>query len=74
MEKHTNKHIDRRKFFKIVGITAATTSTTMISCNTKKEETYEDMKLGPIPTDKMTYRINPTTKDNNYFWNNLIIR
>ena len=63
MEKHTNKHIDRRDFFKIVGITAATTSTTLISCNSKKEESYEDIELGPIPTDKMTYRINPTTKD-----------
>ncbi|MDO4756275.1 MAG: aldo/keto reductase, partial [Parabacteroides sp.] len=62
MKKHTH-HMDRRDFFKIVGITAATTSTTLIGCKSKEENNNEDIALGPIPTDKMTYRFTPTTKD-----------
>ena len=62
MEEHTN-HIDRRDFFKIVGITAAATTTSFVGCSPQKENTPQSTQLGPVPTDKMTYRTTPTTKD-----------
>ena len=63
MENKTN-HLDRRDFLKIVGITAATSTASLYGCAPKAEKAIpEAPALGPIPTDKMTYRINPTTKD-----------
>ena len=63
MENKTN-HLDRRDFLKIVGITAATSTASLYGCAPKAEKAIpEATALGPIPTDKMTYRINPTTKD-----------
>ena len=63
MENKTN-HLDRRDFLKIVGITAATSTASLYACAPKAEKAIpEATALGPIPTDKMTYRINPTTKD-----------
>ena len=63
MEK---KNISRRSFVKKAGIGsailgAAALSGGIISCKSKKKETVESGPLGPIPTDKMTYRTNPKT-------------
>jgi Predicted oxidoreductases of the aldo/keto reductase family len=52
------KDINRRDFLKIVGIAAATT--TLNSCGVKKNNVSEFSELGPVPTDKMTYRSFPS--------------
>lgn len=57
MEEHTN-HINRRDFFKIVGITAAT-STALYSCGLQNGDSSGNKALGPVPKDKMTYRSFP---------------
>lgn len=54
MEEHS-KNINRRDFLKIVGITAATSTATLYGCGSK-ESTPDGKALGPVPTDKMTYR------------------
>ena len=57
--------MDRRKFLKIFGGSALTTAAVMTGCKSKKEtkavEEY-NQQVEP-PTDQMTYRTNPTTKD-----------
>ena len=58
-----NKDIDRRKFLKgfgagTVGLTAA-----MYGCNPNKKKSELSATIGEIPTDKMTYRINPHSGD-----------
>ena len=60
------KNIDRRKFIKISG--AAAVTTTMASCagengTANGEVDYMGHHEGEVPKDKMTYRINPKTKD-----------
>ena len=57
--------MDRRKFLKIFGGSALTTAAVMTGCKSKKEtKAVEEYKqqVDP-PTDQMTYRTNPTTKD-----------
>ena len=57
--------MDRRKFLKIFGGSALTTPAVMTGCKSKKEtKAVEEYKqqVEP-PTDQMTYRTNPTTKD-----------
>ncbi len=57
--------MDRRKFLKIFGSSALTTAAVMTGCKSKKEtKAVEEYKqqVEP-PTDQMTYRTNPTTKD-----------
>ena len=57
--------MDRRKFLKIFGGSALTTAAVMTGCKSKKEtKAVEEYKqqVEP-PTDQMTYRTNPTTKD-----------
>ena len=57
--------MDRRKFLKIFGGSALTTAAVMTGCKSKQEtkavEAYKQ-QVEP-PTDQMTYRTNPTTKD-----------
>ena len=61
------KDINRRDFLKLSGTVAATTA--LASCGMKGEGgadgdvDYMGHHEGPVPTDKMTYRINPKTKD-----------
>lgn len=62
MEEH-KKHIDRRDFFKIVGITAATSTITLYGCGSKGTNSGNNKALGPVPTDKMTYRSFPGLGD-----------
>lgn len=61
MEEHNKNNINRRDFLKIVGIAAATS--TLQACGVKQSETKEQVALGPIPTDKMTYRSFPATSN-----------
>ncbi len=57
--------INRRDFLKLVGTGAAVASAAALTgCTPKKGETDSTSAiLGEVPTDKMTYRINPTTGD-----------
>ena len=54
MEDHS-KNMNRRDFLKIVGITAATSTAALYGCGSK-DNTSGNKALGPVPTDKMTYR------------------
>ncbi len=67
MEKDNinDKHeINRRKFLKVLGGgTAAVTAATIYSCGKKDKASAGNAALGEVPTDKMTYRTNPKTKD-----------
>lgn len=55
--------MNRRDFLKIVGIAAATSTAALYGCSSKKEDGKESKALGPIPTDKMTYRSFPGLGD-----------
>jgi len=56
--------MDRREFLKIVGISTATTTAALYGCKSKNDDTIEaGGELGPIPTDKMTYRSFPKLGD-----------
>ena len=55
-----SKNISRRDFIKIAGVAGAATAG-LASCNGSK--TGKEMPEGEVPTDKMTYRNNPTTGD-----------
>lgn len=59
MEKNDKKKIDRRNFFKVLGSGAAISSAAFYGCNRTKGVTA----LKEIPTDRMTYRSNPSTGD-----------
>ena len=61
MEKNQLHHIGRRDFLKIVGISTASASLT--ACGGGDQSVAEDPVLGPVPTDQMTHRINPSTQD-----------
>lgn len=55
--------MDRREFLKIVGISTATGAATLCGCRSKNESSITGGELGPIPTDKMTYRSFTTLGD-----------
>ncbi|WP_334166408.1 aldo/keto reductase [Phocaeicola paurosaccharolyticus] len=62
------KDISRRNFLKIFGSGIVTTGVMLYGCSSPKENSKDkseenNTNLGDVPTDKMTYRINPTTKD-----------
>ncbi len=50
--------MDRREFLKIVGISTATTTAALYGCK-PKNGSMDNGELGPVPTDKMTYRFFP---------------
>ena len=52
--------MDRRDFLKIVGISTATGAATLFGCKPKTEAGAASGELGPVPTDKMTYRSYPS--------------
>ncbi len=60
-----NHTITRRGFIKILGTGAMASAATLYGCRTEKKNslTEEIPTIGEIPTDKMTYRTNPTTGD-----------
>lgn len=56
--------ISRRKFFKTASLASLAVAPALVGCSGKKEsEAYGDLPQTDIPTDKMTYRENPSTKD-----------
>ena len=60
MEKN-NKEMNRRKFLKLLGAGAAATSATLYGCQSRRDASSAPQ--GEVPTDKMTYRTNPSTGD-----------
>ncbi len=60
-----NINIDRREFLKRLGFGAAAVSATaIVGCNSKSNPVASTAaSASEIPTDKMTYRTNPTTGD-----------
>ncbi|MCI1648414.1 MAG: aldo/keto reductase [Bacteroides sp.] len=60
MEKRDKRKINRRDFFKKLGGGAA--AITLLGCGNNPQKINKAVS-GDVPTDKMTYRINPSTKD-----------
>ena len=60
-----HQDISRRSFLKMLGGGALTTATVLTGCKSKTETkaTSEYVKQVEPPTGKMTYRVNPFTKD-----------
>jgi len=61
--KYMKKNINRRDFLRIAGVTTIATSATFYGCKQKNTISAEGGNLGEIPTDKMTYRVNPHSVD-----------
>ena len=55
--------MDRRDFLKIVGISTVAGTATLYGCKPKTQTENSNGELGPIPTDKMTYRSFPSLGD-----------
>ena len=60
------KEYNRRDFLKVTGTVAATTA--LASCGAGDSQgngkiDYMGHHTGPVPTDKMTYRVNPKTQE-----------
>lgn len=60
-----NNNIDRREFLKRLGLgTAAVSATALAGCDSKSNPIAGNLtSQSEIPTDSMTYRLNPTTGD-----------
>ena len=58
--RNYNKNIDRRTFLKISGVAATATTAAMYGCASNRDRSGN---LGPIPTDKMSYRHFPALGD-----------
>ena len=59
--KKNISYINRRDFLKITGAATAATSASLMGCSTGSKESTG--ALGPVPTDKMTYRTFPSLGD-----------
>ena len=58
------KNIGRRKFLLRLGIGAIGTTAAIVGCKPdNKAKSGVSASIGDVPTDKMTYRINPNTGD-----------
>lgn len=55
--------MNRRHFLKVMGGGAVASSAALYGCGPKSEPGAASKALGEVPTDKMTYRKNPTTGD-----------
>ena len=55
--------MDRRDFLKIVGISTVAGTASLYGCKPRTEAGAASGELGPIPTDKMTYRSFPSLGD-----------
>lgn len=63
MEENDKKHMDRRKFLKVLG-TGAVASTALYACGPNGKQNEEKIyNKTDVPTDKMTYRTNPHSGD-----------
>lgn len=63
MENNNNKGINRRNFLKTLGAGSAVTAAALAGCKPRNTVSAEGGSIGEVPTDKMTYRINPHTGD-----------
>lgn len=64
MEKKHGKEIDRRSFLKVLGAGAAASTAALYGCgNANQNVSPEGTATGEIPTDRMTFRTNPSTGD-----------
>lgn len=63
MEEKDKKKISRRNFLKTFGAGAVVTTATIYSCKPKNTVSATGGEVGEVPTDQMTYRINPHTGD-----------
>ena len=61
MEK--NKSINRRNFLKVMGAGTVATTAAWYGCDNKRKQDSSSTTSGNVPTDKMTYRTNPKTKE-----------
>lgn len=62
-EKYSRQNITRREFLKIVGISTVASSTVLTGCQSGDKNKGDIQVKGEIPTDKMTMRENPKTKE-----------
>ena len=63
MNKDNHQTINRRDFLKIVGISTATTAPLLSGCSSNNRANAGTGSSTPIPTDQMTHRTTPSTKD-----------
>ena len=63
MKENGKKKISRRDFLKAAGAGAVVATAAMYGCKPKNTVSAEGGQVGEVPTDKMTYRINPHTGD-----------
>ena len=63
MEKKNSSNISRRDFLRRVGLGTAVSAAAIAGCKPADNNKVSSATLatGPIPTDQMTYRINPKT-------------
>lgn len=57
------KNISRRNFLKTLGAGSVVTATAFVGCKPRNTVSAEGGSIGEVPTDKMTYRVNPHTGD-----------
>ena len=57
-----DRYINRRDFIKVAGVSAATATAALVGCTPRKESSGS--ALGPVPTDKMSYRYFSSLGDN----------
>ncbi|PXV59395.1 hypothetical protein CLV62_13616 [Dysgonomonas alginatilytica] len=62
MNEKDKIEIGRRDFLKVLGIGAAVSTAAFYGCD-PKTQSRGGTNIGDVPTDKMTYRVNPHTKD-----------
>jgi predicted aldo/keto reductase-like oxidoreductase len=64
MENNNKNEINRRKFFRKLGIGTVASMAALYGCNGNKNKLIDVTKdITDVPTDKMTYRINRNTGD-----------
>ncbi len=63
MKEKSKKNISRRSFLKTLGAGSVAAAATMYGCKPNNKVSAEGGAIGEVPTDKMTYRINPYTGD-----------
>lgn len=61
--KENNRKINRRNFLKALGAGSVVTTAALTGCRPKNSVSAEGSSIGEVPTDKMTYRVTPTTGD-----------
>ena len=65
MKNVNNKDISRRRFLKGLGIGTIGATAAIVGCkpDNKSKSGIKNVSIGDVPTDKMTYRINPKNGD-----------